>query len=233
MDIKKFGEFLNENHIDYDFVDDFIRDNGFGDQHHVGTHGEDFEESDYYDNPKTSKEYGDQFLNYMNDLSNGKIEENVIYKYGTFSKKKILEGNFIGYKTPYDRKDPIMVIENNGKHSFYKESLIKEYNKEFKTPQGVWRMKKSKDDDMKYVDLDDHTIKETQIKTGIKYQFNGMKFMPKYTDGRYYTTIQPINNNVDGSDRYPSWVLYSKSLKELENDIRINIKFYKQEEMGE
>lgn len=72
--IKSFNEFNKSEEIDYDAVDLFIRDNGFGDQSFVSSHGEDFEKSNYYKSPSNTEEYSNQLLSYMKDLSKGLID---------------------------------------------------------------------------------------------------------------------------------------------------------------
>jgi len=155
----------------------------------------------------------------------------MIDKYKIFlERKSISQGILIGYKTPFDKNNPVMVIENNNTHFFFEESrLLNEFNSEYKTPQGVWRVK-SKKDSGEYMDLDNM---EGDLKVGKKYQFMGISFSPQYTrvEGKniYFTTIQPIDNLKGGKDEFPSWVLYSDSLEELERDVRVNSKLYIEE----
>lgn len=153
---------------------------------------------------------------------------NMIDKYKIFlERKSISQGILLGYKTPFDKNNPVIVIENNNAHLFFEESrLLNEFNSEYKTPQGVWRLKSLKGDE-DYIDMND----DVELKIGKKYQFLGISFTPQYiqSGGTFFTTIQPIDNNQGGKDKYPSWVLYADTLDELEKDIRVNVKLYKQE----
>lgn len=127
----------------------------------------------------------------------------------------IRNGKFIGYKAPIDRKNPVMVYEKNDNHYFI-DGFIKELKDELKTKSGIWRVKSLKDSKGEYIDLDE---KSTKIKVGKKYQFMGYEFTPKYLKNQYYSILNPIGDNDDFSI-----VIYSKSLDDLKNDIRINIK---------
>ncbi|CAG7579862.1 MAG: hypothetical protein SLAVMIC_00131 [uncultured marine phage] len=147
-------------------------------------------------------------------------------KYQIFLERKtISESSFLGYLNG----TKTVVLERNGKHLFFEEDKLNEYNKEIKTDAGVWRVKSLKNKG-EYIDLNDENV---DIKTDIKYQFLGLTFTPKFigagSKGQYFTTIQPIGNNEKGSDKYPSWVLYANSLEELEKDIRVSAKLYRQE----
>jgi hypothetical protein len=123
------------------------------------------------------------------------------------------EGNFIGYKTPFDKNKPVMIYEMNGDHFEFEK--INELKDEFKTKSGIWRIKKRNDNDNKYIDLDDEN---TKLKIGEKYQFMGFGFEPKYYNNQYYSIL----NSTDENDF--SLVVYSDDIQGLKNNIRINIK---------
>jgi len=151
----------------------------------------------------------------------------MIDNYEIFVERKVInEGNFLGYKTPFDENNPIIVIEKNGDHLYFESNLIKEYNNdfEFKTDNGVWRLKSDK---LKSINIED--INSIDIKVDIDYRYLGLTFTPKYNINKdiYYTTIQPINNYINGNQTYPSWVIYANNLNGLKDKIVVKIELYK------
>jgi len=98
--------------------------------------------------------------------------------------------------------------------------LIKEYNEEF-----------DHDADVIDIDLnDDHS----KIEVDKRYSFLGVEFTPKYSNSGItkepYSVIIRKPGIKDGRELYWGKIIHSKSLEELQNEIRVEIKFYLEDE---